>query len=92
VNNHDDLNLDEVIEQERRELNISFVISSILYIVIAYLIFQLFFGESSIGVLQSALDREEKSTIEYNKIQQENQKLQKKHFELIQLTPQEDQF
>ena len=92
MNNHDDLNLDEVIEQERRELNISFVISSILYIVIAYLIFQLFFGESSIGVLQSALDREEKSTIEYNKIQQENQKLQKKHFELIQLTPQEDQF
>jgi len=92
VNNHNDLNLDEVIEQEKRELNISFVISSILYIVIAYLLFQLFFGESSIGVLQSALDREEKSTIEYNKIQQENQKLQKKHFELIQLTPQEDQF
>ena len=92
MNNHNDLNLDEVIEQEKRELNISFVISSILYIVIAYLIFQLFFGESSIGVLQSALDREEKSTIEYNKIQQENQKLQKKHFELIQLTPQEDQF
>ncbi len=92
MNNHDDLNLDEVIEQEKRELNISFVVSSILYIVIAYLLFQLFFGESSIGVLQSALDREEKSTIEYNKIQQENQKLQKKHFELIQLTPQEDQF
>jgi len=92
VNNHSDLNLDDVIEKEKRELNTSLVISSIFYIVIAYMLYQLFFGESSIGVLQSALDREEKSTIEYNKIQQENQKLQKKHFELIQLTPQEDQF
>ncbi len=92
MNNHSDLNLDDVIEKEKRELNTSLVISSIFYIVIAYMLYQLFFGESSIGVLQSALDREEKSTIEYNKIQQENQKLQKKHFELIQLTPQEDQF
>ncbi len=91
-NNHNDLNVEEVIQKEKREFNYPLFFELALYILILLVLYSLFFGDSSIGVLEDAKDLEAKSTQEYNAIEQENQKLQKKHFELIQLTPQEDSF
>jgi len=76
----------------KREINSSIFLKLSLFIFLILYLYSLFFGESSIGVLQLAKERFNKLNIEYNKIQNENQKLQKKHFELIQLTPEEDTF
>jgi len=76
----------------KRELNRPLLLKLVLFFMLLYYLYSLFFGESSIGVLQNAYEREQKLKDEYNKIQNENQKLQKKHFELIQLTPEEDDF
>jgi len=65
------------------------------FIVIVFLVFYLysiFFGSYSIGVLLDVKKRLNTLQQEYTQLQNENQKLQKKHFELIQLTPQEDAF
>ena len=76
----------------RREVNSSIFLKLAIFIFLILYLYSLFFGESSIGVLQLAKERFNKLNSEYNKIQNENQKLQKKHFELIQLTPEEDTF
>ena len=70
---------------------------SVLYaiiIAIALLIYfySLIFGQNSISVLLSVKWKKEELIKEYNKLQLENQKLQKEHFELIQLTPDQDVF
>ena len=77
---------------KKRRLNIKLILKLLLIVFFISYLYSLFFGESSIGVLQSAYEREKKLKDEYNQIQNENQKLQKKHFELIQLTPEEDNF
>ena len=65
-----------------------FVVAILL---LSYL-YSLFFGSYSVGVLLDVKKRLEALKTEYKQIQNQNQELQKKHFELIQLTPQEDAF
>ena len=76
----------------KRRLNTKLLLKLLLIVFLISYFHSLFFGESSIGVLQDAKSREKKLKDEYHAIQNENQKLQKKHFELIQLTPEEDDF
>ncbi len=95
VKSKDNLGIeDNFIENKdsKRALNVALLVKIFLTIVVVYYIYLLLFGESSIGVLEDAKNREAKLKDEYHKIQNENQKLQKKHFELIQLTPDEDSF
>ena len=68
-----------------------YLVIFIAIIVLAYL-YSLTFGESSISVMLKAKWKKEELLREYNALQQENQKLQKKHFELIQLSPTKDAF
>ena len=76
----------------KRKLNTKLLLKITLFVLFVSYLYSLFYGESSIGVLQDAKSREAKLKDEYHTIQNENQKLQKKHFELIQLTPEEDDF
>ncbi len=61
-------------------------------ILLALYLYSLFFGSYSVGVLIDVKKRLASLQEEYNSLQNENQNLQKKHFELIQLTPEEDAF
>ncbi len=91
----DKLGIDEiekVSSTPKRAFNIKLIVKIIISILFISTLYSLFFGDSSIGVLQNAQERDLKLKSEYTKIQNENQKLQKKHFELIQLTPEEDSF
>lgn len=63
----------------------------VLFFMLIYL-YSLFFGSYSVGVLVDVKKRLSALQTEYNSLQNENQQLQKKHFELIQLTPKEDAF
>ena len=62
-----------------------------IFLVLWYF-YSLIFGERSISVLISDEWKKQELLDEYNKLQEENQKLQKKYFELIQLTPEVDAF
>ncbi|HGZ70788.1 MAG TPA: hypothetical protein ENK74_05270 [Nitratifractor sp.] len=64
----------------------------VVAIFLLFYLYSLFFGSYSVGVLVDVKKRLSTLQEEYNSLQNENQKLQKKHFELIQLTPQEDAF
>ena len=91
----DKLGIDEiekVSSAPKRAFNIKLIVKIIISVFFISTLYSLFFGDSSIGVLQNAQERDLKLKSEYTKIQNENQKLQKKHFELIQLTPEEDSF
>ncbi len=88
MSNHNDLSIDEIVNSNKEEFNYPLFIHTALYLTIGYLIYSTLFGDSSIGVLQDTKQREKRIVEEYNKLQDANQKLQKKHFELIQLTPQ----
>jgi len=57
-----------------------------------FYLYSLFFGSYSVGVLLDVKKRLKALNQEYTQLQNENQKLQKRHFELIQLTPKEDAF
>ena len=93
VNREDNLQIEETIKaSSKRQLNTSLLLKIFITIIFFSYLYSLFYGESSIGVLQAAKEREEQLRAEYNKTQHENQQLQKKHFELIQLTPEEDNF
>ena len=70
----------------------SALLTLLVIIAIIYYLYSIFFGEYSIGVMLDAKAKKERLLKEYNALQEENQKLQKKHFELIQLTPSEDAF
>lgn len=67
-----------------------------IHIVIAVFLllyfYALFFGNYSVGVLIDANRLQAALHKEYNDLQNENQQLQRKHFELLQLTPKEDAF
>ncbi len=66
------------------------------FILAAFLILSYFyamlFGDRSIFIYLKDKNRLEILKKEYNSLQNQNQKLQKKYFELIQLTPDEDAF
>ena len=64
----------------------------LFFIAIALYLYSIIAGEYSIRVLLDAKHKKERLLDEYNTLQTENQKLQKKHFEMIQLTPTEDAF
>ena len=70
----------------------SALLKLVIFIAVILYLYSIFFGEYSLGVMLDAKAKKEQLQNEYNKLQQENQKLQKKHFELIQLTPSEDAF
>ena len=70
----------------------SALLTLLVIVALLYYLYSIFFGEYSIGVMLDAKAKKEKLLQEYNALQEENQKLQKKHFELIQLTPSEDAF
>jgi cell division protein FtsB len=63
----------------------------IAFAILAYF-YSLIFGQNSISVMLNAKWKKEELLKEYNKLQTQNQKLQKEHFELIQLTPEQDAF
>jgi len=90
VQSSDPFNLEEKNFSSKRRLNTNLLLKLALFIIFLYYLYSIFYGESSLGVLQDAKLREEKLKKEYNKLQNENQQLQKKHFELIQLTPDEE--
>jgi len=64
----------------------------VVAILLLFYLYSIFFGNYSVGVLLDVKKRLETLKTEYTQLQNQNQKLQKKHFELIQLTPQEDAF
>ncbi len=64
----------------------------IIAVFLLFYLYSIFFGNYSVGVLLDVKKRLATLKTEYMQLQNENQKLQKKHFELIQLTPQEDAF
>ena len=68
------------------------LIKLLFFIVLLVYIYSILFGEYSISVMLDAKKKKEYLLKEYNTLQIENQKLQKKHFEMIQLTPTEDSF
>ena len=70
----------------------SALIKLLIFVVLIIYFYSIFFGDYSISVLLDAKDKKEELLKEYNKLQNINQKLQKKHFEMIQLTPSEDAF
>jgi cell division protein FtsB len=90
VNNIAEENYNNYEEKERSKLSLLFKL--IIFIAIVLYLRSILFGEYSISVLLNAKSKKEKLEKEYNALQNQNQKLQKKHFEMIQLTPQEDAF
>ena len=64
----------------------------LIFTAILLYIYSILFGEYSIGVMLNAKKKQEHLIDEYNTLQSQNQKLQKKHFEMIQLTPTEGAF
>ncbi len=78
-------------EQEESGSWFGFSLRSLLLIVVGILLFGLYvgvllFGENSLEVL-NGLEREKKQlSTEKRRLQQANQKLQKKYFELLQIT------
>lgn len=67
------------------------IVIVVTILVLSYF-YSMFFGTSSMLVLLDLQDKKEQLDTEYNRLQNENQKLQKKYFELRQLTPDADAF
>ena len=68
-----------------------YIVIVVAVFLLIYLI-NLIFGENSISALIKAKNQKEALEKEYNRLQKENQELQKDYFELIQLTPDIDAF
>ncbi|NPA27535.1 MAG: hypothetical protein GXN91_00595 [Epsilonproteobacteria bacterium] len=64
----------------------------ILGLFLLFYIFNLIFGSNSLFALIKTQDKKEELVKEYERLQRENQELQKNYFELIQLTPDIDAF
>ena len=77
---------------EKEKNKISLFLKIVIFIAILLYLHSILFGEYSISVLLDAKSKKERLEKEYDTLQNQNQKLQKKHFEMIQLTPQEDAF
>ena len=87
VENYNDYSADETKKEGSSPL-----IKLLFFLAILLYLYSILFGEYSIGVMLDAKKKKERLLEEYNTLQSENQKLQKKHFEMIQLTPTEDSF
>ena len=87
VENYNDYSSDET-----KKEGFSPLIKLLFFVAIVLYLYSILFGEYSIGVMLDAKHKKERLLKEYNTLQGENQKLQKKHFEMIQLTPTEDTF
>jgi len=68
------------------------IIAIVVILALVGYFYSLIFGTSSISVLLDINSKKEKLDTEYDVLQNQNQKLQKKYFELIQLTPDDDLF
>lgn len=90
MSSYQDLDIQEVKRAQSPKVNLFFLVKILIFLAFVSYLYSLFYGESSVSVLLDAKNREAKLMQEYNNIQNENQKLQKKHFELIQLTPDEE--
>jgi len=65
---------------------------TIVMIFLIIYIYAMLFGQTSVFVLMDTQNRQQNLNKKYQKLQHQNQKLQKKYFELIQLTPDDDAF
>jgi len=90
VNDLVEENYNDYTEKERKKISLFLKIA--IFIAILLYLYSILFGEYSISVLLDAKSKKERLEKEYDTLQNQNQKLQKKHFEMIQLTPQEDAF
>jgi len=79
-------------DKQSRKKFFSPLLKLIFFIALLAYIYSILFGEYSINVMLDAKKKKEHLLQEYNTLQSENQKLQKEHFEMIQLTPTEDSF
>jgi len=79
-------------QPESQKGKIPFIVWLLGIVAIFFYLHAIFYGKFSISVYLDAKDKKEKLLKEYNTLQENNQKLQKKHFEMIQLTPSEDAF
>ena len=79
-------------EYKKKSNILSFFVKFVISVALFLYLYTILFGEYSIGVLLDAKSKKKRLKKEYNILQDKNQKLQKKHFEMIQLTPQEDTF
>jgi len=77
---------------QEKKLNLKPLLALGAFVLFIAYLYALFFGERSIFVYQDDKKRLEELQKEYNTLQHQNQRLQKKYFELIQLTPDEDAF
>jgi len=82
-------NISEDSLSQSRKYNI---IAIVVILALLGYFYSLIFGTSSILVLLDINSKKDKVESEYNALQNQNQKLQKKYFELIQLTPDDDLF
>ena len=85
----------EEIEQQSSQTQkgkLTFILWIFGIVATLFYLHSIFFGKYSIGVYLDAKSKKENLLKEYNTLQENNQKLQKKHFEMIQLTPSEDAF
>ena len=79
-------------EEQSEKKFLSPLLKLLFFVALLLYLYSILFGEYSIGVMLDAKKRKEHLLQEYNALQSENQKLQKKHFEMIQLTPTDDSF
>ena len=82
----------ETQKSKKAKKDYSALYAVIIAIALLAYFYSLIFGQNSISVMLNAKWKKEELIKEYNKLQLENQKLQKEHFELIQLTPEQDAF
>ena len=82
---------DNLVDENTKEGS-SPLLKLLVFVAILLYLYSILFGEYSIGVVLDAKKKQERLINEYNTLQSQNQKLQKKHFEMIQLTPIEDAF
>ena len=81
------INIDDILGQNDNKNRFRpILIVAIILAVLMYL-YALFFGESSLQVYFKTKWKKEELMQDYKILQEQNQKLQKEYFELIQLTP-----
>jgi len=85
-------NLSDYSEEKTKRGDFSPLLKLLFFVALILFLYSILFGEYSLGVMLDAKKKKERLLKEYNTLQSENQKLQKKHFEMIQLTPTEDSF
>ncbi len=77
-------------EEQSGKKFLSPLLKLLFFVALLLYLYSILFGEYSINVMLDAKKKKEHLLQEYNALQSENQKLQKEHFEMIQLTPTDD--